>query len=299
MAVAGTVCISFSGLFFALSDVSGSTATFFRAVYAVPILLVLRLVWKGTDGRTVRQRWLSVAAGAFLGLDVIAWHTTIEMVGSGLGTVLVSVQVVFVGLISWALYRERPTRTTLVFGSMMFGGVVLISGLGSAATFGNNPGTGAALGVLAAFFYAAFLLTLRMSNPAGTAPPPFALLDATLGIVAVAFVFGTISGDLNLVPTWPGHGWLIALAIVGQVTGWTLISYALPRLPALTTSMILLIQPMLAMVWGWVVLSEQLSVIQGLGAVLVLGGMLAINRQASIVVRPVESTTPGRVDTTA
>lgn len=117
--------------------------------------------------------------------------------------------------------------------------------------------------------------------------------------MAVAFVVGSISGDLDLVPSWPGHGWLIALAIVGQVTGWTLISYALPRLPALTTSMILLIQPMLAMLWGWVILTEQLSLIQGIGAVLVLIGMLAINRQASIVVRPDEETTPGRVDTTA
>ena len=40
------------------------------------------------------------------------------------------------------------------------------------------------------------------------------------------------------------------LALVSQVIGWLLIATALPRLPAMETSVILLGQPILAVIWG-------------------------------------------------
>ena len=46
-------------------------------------------------------------------------------------------------------------------------------------------------------------------------------------------------------PVWPAHGWLIMLALVSQVFGWMLIATALPRLPAVETSVLLLGQPVL------------------------------------------------------
>lgn len=283
MAISGVVFISFSAVFFALSEVNGSTATVFRAAYAIPILLVLRLLWRGHDGRATRLRWLGVGSGALLGLDLIAWHASIDMVGAGLATVAVATQVVFIGLVAWLAYRERPTATTLIFGGVVLIGIALISGLGGTDAFGVDPVRGALLGVLAGAFYAGFLFVFRLSNPDGGVPPTVALLDATVGIVAVGLVLGLVAGDLDLVPTWPAHGWLLLLAAVGQVGGWAFIAYALPRLPALTTSVILLGQPLLAVLWGWLLLDETLSSIQGIGVALVLGGMVVINLQGSLV----------------
>jgi drug/metabolite transporter (DMT)-like permease len=39
-------------------------------------------------------------------------------------------------------------------------------------------------------------------------------------------------------PTLPAHGWLVTLALVSQVAGWLLIATALPRLPAVETSVL-------------------------------------------------------------
>ena len=72
--------------------------------------------------------------------------------------------------------------------------------------------------------------------------------------------------------------------MLGQVVGWTLLSFALPRLPALTVSMIILAQPMLAVVWGGVLLDESLSTIQAAGVAVVLVGLVAVNAQRSLVV---------------
>jgi drug/metabolite transporter (DMT)-like permease len=72
------------------------------------------------------------------------------------------------------------------------------------------------------------------------------LLDATVGTAFATAVIGTVGAGLDLSVTWPAHGWLLALAVVGQVVGWTLIASALPRLPATSVSVLILAQPMLS-----------------------------------------------------
>ena len=92
----------------------------------------------------------------------------------------------------------------------------------------------------------------------------------------------TDNGQLDLSVTWPAHGWLLAVAVGSQVTGWMLIGAALPRLPALETSVVLLLQPMLTMVWAWLLFAERLSASQGLGMALVLGGVGWLSVRGSV-----------------
>ena len=73
--------------------------------------------------------------------------------------------------------------------------------------------------------------------------------------------------------SWPSHGWLLALALGGFLTGWLLISYALPRLQAIETSTSVLIQPPLTLVWGALIFVERPSTLQMIGAAIVLGGV--------------------------
>lgn len=293
IALVGTVGISFSALVVVMADVTPITAAIFRGAYAVPLLLVLRLVWRHRDQRSARLRWMGFVAGAFLATDLVLWHQSIELIGAGLATVIANVQVVFVGLYSWVVYRERPTPRTLVCGAIVFLGVALTSGLGRADAFGTDPARGAVLAVGAGLAYTFFLLMLRQSNPGGKTPAPLALLDATLGTTVVAVGVAIAIGDLSLAPSWPAHGWLLLLGLGLQAGAWSFIAHAMPRLPALTVSVIILAQPVLAVVWGWLILDENLSPTQIIGAVLVLGGMAAVNAQRSMVrVKEPEPTAP-------
>jgi drug/metabolite transporter (DMT)-like permease len=52
-----------------------------------------------------------------------------------------------------------------------------------------------------------------------------------------------------------------------------LIGYALPRLPAVETATIILLQPALTLVWGALIFGERPSVIQIAGALVVLLGV--------------------------
>jgi drug/metabolite transporter (DMT)-like permease len=282
LAVLGIIGISFSAVFVRLADVSPATAAFFRTGYALPPLFLLWVVTRGGDDRPTSMRWMAVGSGLFLALDLTVWHRSIELIGAGLATVLANTQIVFVGLIAWGVHRERPTAFAFATIPVVFGGVALISGLGRSDAYGDDPLAGAALGVVTGMAYTGFLLVFRASNR-GLAPPAGPLLDATAGAAAGALAAGVlVDPHFSLTPGWPEHGWLLALALIAQVGGWMLIAAALPRLPALETSVLLLIQPMATVLWALIIFSEDLSVVQWMGVALVLGGVATLTLRGSV-----------------
>lgn len=170
---------------------------------------------------------------------------------------------------------------------IVFLGVVLISGLGRDDAFGDDPLGGVAFGVGAGLTYAGFLLVFRASNR-GLAPPAAPLLDATAGAALGSLALAVLDPDFSFTPSWPEHGWLLTLALVAQVIGWLLIAVALPRLPALETSVLLLLQPMATVLWASILFTERLSPLQWAGVALVLGGVAALSWRGSVE-RPVSA----------
>lgn len=281
LALLGILGISFSAIFVKEADVSPSTAAFFRNAYAAPVLFLVWMSIRGGDNRPVAFRLMAVASGVFLALDLTVWHRSIDLIGAGLATVLANTQVVFVGLIAWVVLRERPTRLAFLTIPVVFAGVVLISGLGRADAFGDDPLAGVAFGVLSGIAYSGFLLIFRASNRS-LAPVAGPLLDATMGAAVGSLLAGVADPDFSFAFSWPEHGWLLALALVSQVVGWLLIAAALPRVPALETSVLLLLQPMLTVLWGLLLFSEYLSGLQWVGVVLVLGGVGVLTLRGSV-----------------
>jgi drug/metabolite transporter (DMT)-like permease len=270
----GAVAIAFSGIFVRVAGVAPATSAAFRCLYALPVLALLALRERRAHGpRAVGQRRLSLLAGAAFAVDLVSWHYAIDAVGAGLATVLANQQVVIVGLVAWVALGERPSRATLRAIPVMLLGVVLIAGLRDAGAYGRNPTLGAVLGLVAAAGYAAFLLLLRAGNR-DQRHRAAALCDATLIGGVGALLAGVALGNVDVTPTWPAHGWLVALALNSQVLGWLLISYALPRLPAIMTSVLLLLQPASAVLLGMVLLGEAPSAVQLLGVGLVLAGIV-------------------------
>ena len=70
-------------------------------------------------------------------------------------------------------------------------------------------------------------------------------------------------------------GWfvLLGLALISHAAGQGLIVYALAHLPAHFSSVSLLLQPVLATIWAWILFSEGMTVMQGLGATIILCGI--------------------------
>jgi drug/metabolite transporter (DMT)-like permease len=273
--VLGALVIAFSAILVRLAEVSPSTAAFFRCAYALPLLALLAWLEDRRYGRrSLSERVPLWVAGVMFAADLTFWHHSIEAVGAGLATVLGNVQVVLVGVLAWAALGERPENRSLAAIPVVFGGVILISGVVGSGAYGDDPLLGVVFGVLTAITYALFILILRQGNtddrrPAGP------LFDATLSGAVFSALGGIAVGDIDWVPGLESQAWLVLLALSSQVLGWLLISVSLPRLPALLTSIVLMLQPVSTVFLGALILSEAPSAIQLLGVAIVIAGVAA------------------------
>jgi drug/metabolite transporter (DMT)-like permease len=269
----GAFVIAFSAILVRLAEVSPSTAAFFRCFYALPPLALLAWLERRRYGsRTRRNTALAWAAGAMFAVDLTAWHHSIEAVGAGLATVLGNVQVVLVGLLAWVVLRERPENRSLAAIPVVFAGVVLISGVVGADAYGKDPLLGVVYGVITAISYALFILILRHAG-SDDRRPAGPLFDATLSSAVFSAAGGLVVGDLDWVPGPEAQAWLVVLALSSQVLGWLLISVSLPRLPAVLTSIVLMLQPVCTVFLGVLIFSEAPSAVQLLGVAVVVAGV--------------------------
>jgi drug/metabolite transporter (DMT)-like permease len=271
--VLGALVIAFSGILVRVAEVSPSTAAFFRCAYALPVLALLAWLEDRRYGsRPLRERLPLWAAGAMFAADLTFWHHSIEAVGAGLATVLGNIQVVLVGLLAWVLLGERPDNRALAAIPVVFAGVILISGVIGSGAYGDDPVLGVIFGVSTAITYALFILILRQGNtddrrPAGP------LFDATLSAAIFSALGGIAVGDIDWVPGLESQAWLVLLALSSQVLGWLLISVSLPCLPAVLTSIVLMLQPVCTVFLGAVLLSEAPSAVQLAGVAIVIAGV--------------------------
>jgi len=276
IAFAGAVTIAFSAILVHQAAVHPATAAFYRCAYALPLLGLL--AWRERrryGARAPGQQRLAIAAGLFFAVDLICWHQAIADVGAGLATVLGNLQVVIVPFAAWAFLSERPGGRILAALPLTLIGIVLISGALEDGAYGAHPLRGVVFGALTGISYAGFILILRHGNedlrrPAGP------LFDATWVAALASLAAAVVLAPDDLAPAWPSAAWLACLALSSQVLGWMLISTSLPRLPAALTSMILTIQPVGSIVLGIVLLGEEPSALQLLGALCILAGLVSV-----------------------
>lgn len=276
IAMIGALTIAFSSILVHQASVHPATAAFYRCAYAVPVLALLAWRERRRYGpRAPGQQRLALIAGLFFAADLVFWHQAIADVGAGLATVLGNLQVVIVPFAAWAVLGEAPGRRILAALPLTLIGVVLISGALEDGAYGVHPLRGVVFGALTGLAYAGFILILRHGNE-DVRRPAGPLFDATWVAALASLATALALGADDLAPAWPSVAWLVTLALTSQVAGWLLISTSLPRLPAALTSMILTIQPVGSVLLGIVLLGEEPSSLQLLGAACILAGLVSI-----------------------
>jgi len=287
----GGVLISFSGVWVRLADVEVTRSALLRGAYALPflgVLLVLdrrrTMARESAAGRATRVRWvlpLGVLAGVFLGIDLIAWHASIAIVGAGLGAVFPNLQVLIVGLAGVVLFRERPSAGYWLSLPLVLAGVTILGVVGRPVSANGSMALGIAFGAITAVTYGLSLIVLRIARqrtPEGNGV--VVLFSMTLGSTIVTGVIALTQGVAGPAG-WPADGWLLMLALGSQVIGWMLLTSSIAHLPAALTSVALLLQPAFAMVWGRLILGEPVGPYQVGGAMVLLAGIVLAQRSLS------------------
>jgi len=287
IAMFGGIVVSFAPILYAISNANPLTGAFFRMVYALPFLGFIIWFRGVSDSRSTNTRLIAIIAGLAFALDFLSYHSAVDWIGTGIGTLIGNSQVIIVTLMSWWLFGERPNLSILISLPIVMFGLCLISGVWDDEPYGSHPVRGVIAGVFTAIFYSAFLIIYRFANRE-LAPATNLQFDSTVGcafgLLILSFLpLQTIHVDpIDFEPTLPVHGWLLLLAILSQVIGWLAIAYSLPRLPAAYTSFAILLQPTLTIVWGVILLSESPSIQQSLGMLLILGSIIGVTVYGSV-----------------
>lgn len=269
------LAVSASAVLIGLSGTSPGTASFWRCLIALPLLLPLALRERRRAGVPSRRAALSaVFAGALFAGDMLLWTQAIFEVGAGLSTVLVNLQVVLVPVLAWAVDREPVTRAFFGCLPVVLFGVVCTAGLLDHTPAGADPLWGTVHALLAALCYTGFLFLLRRGGQGAPPVQPYLLVTASAAVVSLLVGLGWHGVDAT--PGWAAVGWLALAAGCAQVVGWLLVAVCAPKLSSQLGAVLLLLTPIGSVVLGALVLGEHPGPWQLAGCALILASALTL-----------------------
>ncbi len=276
---AGATCIGTSALFVKVSEAGPVSTAFWRVFLALPFLWAWALAASRQAARQSPQgvaptphnpRGLLFAAGLFFAGDLAVWHWSIVLTSVANAVLLANLAPIFVTLAAWLLWRQRPSIPFLAGLTAALTGVALMVG-GDFSGSSSRALLGDALGVITALFYAAYQVTVKKLR--GTVNTARIMAVSSVVTAAILLPIALLSGEVFFPLTMTGWVKVLGLALISQVAGQSLIAYALAHLPATLSSVGLLLQPVMAGMFAWILLGETLGAIAMVGAVLVLSGI--------------------------
>lgn len=274
--LAGATCIAASPIFVRLSEAGPTATAFWRVAIAVPVLWALYFVKpRAKAGRYAAQWPLLLGAGFAFAGDLGFWHASIQYTSVANSTLLANLASIFVTLAAWIFLRERPSGLFLAGLAAALAGVGML--VHTSLGFSQTGLLGDALGVVTAMFYAGYILAVKGLRDRGETTLHLMAVTSTITAIFL-FPVALASGD-QMLPASAYGWWILAgLALVSHAAGQGLIAYALAHLPAAFSSVSLLLQPVMAALFAWIVLSESLVALQILGGLIVLAGIYLARR---------------------
>lgn len=254
-----------------------------RCLIASAVLFVLARIFGAPLWPRRKVVFFGTMAGLCFAGDLFVWHRSIDIVGSGLATILGNTQLFWTAVLAWVIYKAPLSQRFIAAAAIAFVGVTLLVGIGSDVEFSPVYVRGVMFGLATGLTYAGYVLciqraTLVWVQDLETDVP--AIARSMIVLAWTTLVCGTILATVTLIE---GHvlappstnAWLvlIGLALVPQVLGWVTITSGLQRIPAARGALILLTQPVLATIWGALFFHEYPQPIQLVGAALTIGAI--------------------------
>jgi len=272
----GALAIATSALFVKVSEAGPVATAFWRIVLALPFLWTWAIIeQRGTlITAFTLHRGLILAAGFFFAGDLAFWHWSIVLTSVANATLLANLAPIFVTLATWLIFSRRPSTLFALGLITALTGVATL--LGADFRLGGITVLGDLFGVVTAMFYGAYQLTVTRLR-AGVATSSIMAWSCT--VMAVLLLPVAVASGEQIFPL-TALGWvkLVALAMIAQVAGQSLIAYAMAHLPATFSSVGLLFQPVMAAVFAWILLGEALGAAGIGGGIIVLIGIFIAHR---------------------
>ncbi len=253
--------------------------SFYRGAIGLLCVLIWLAVQPRGSGLATRTLWFwSAIAGLGVAGNFAFYFVSIAHSSVAVAATLMYCAPVFVYLVSFALKLERPTPRKWGAIAVVMLGIVLLT---QAYTIDAGGVTliGAAAGLLSGLSYALFIFGFKYAAPHGS--PQAILVIAFTVLIAVLIWPGDTSQTLAALrsPDWP---LLAALGVLGAGLSFLLYITGLKHTAPAVASIIAMVEPVTATLFGVVVLGEHLAAAQIAGMALILTTVTALSAASSV-----------------
>jgi drug/metabolite transporter (DMT)-like permease len=256
-----------------------ATAVAVRSLSTAALVSLLVMVARASWSMTPRQRRVMALLGLLVAAQSVCLYSAVARIPVGLALLAFNTYPLWTAGAVWLFYRHRPERRVLLAMPVILVGLALAldvsgtaSGLSAQAQWGRL-GAGVALAIVAA---ATFGVVLALTQH------EVASLDGRVRTVVMMSIVGSIALAAALAlggPRWPDApaGWwgLAGLTLL-YGTAFTVVFTLLPKLGVVGNSPILNVEPVAALGLAWALLGQSIAAVQLLGAVLVVGTVMAL-----------------------
>ena len=276
--LAGALGISFSPVIAKLlgSDVLGHTAIGFWRTLIGGIALMLISRFQGHSLRMERAPALwCILTGIFFSLDLGFWHRAIILVGSGMSTLIGNTAVFITSIASYVIFKEKLSRRFIIAAPVGFIGLALLIGVfDDKIQFSGLYLKGIIYSLMIPWFYAFYMVGIKKASNHSSQPSSSTIMTWICFSTAVFMGIGSIFEEGEFMPPDLNAVFLILLlGLIVQGASWWGIATAMKKIAIHHASLILLAQPALSVLWGYLFFNETLGGSQIIGVFITLSAI--------------------------
>ncbi len=259
------------------------TAVIFRSTVTAIVIASILLVQRVPLALQPRHKIFLPVIGLLVGVQSLCLYSAVARLPVALALLAFNTYPLWTALWDRVVYRHRPERAMLLASPVILIGLALAldvlgaaSGLGAAGQWARiGVGVAFALAAAASFGLALVFTQHESGGLDGRVRTLSTMVMAAL-VALVAGLAGTLGPPGFHLPTAP-LGWVGLLVLTFLYgTAFTIMFTVLPKLGVAGNSAIMNVEPVFALILAWAILGQSIAPVQILGALLVVGAVMAL-----------------------
>lgn len=285
---ASTALVALAALFWGLSGGIGGilmgsgwdafVVSFYRGAIGLLIVLGWLVLRPQGSGLSSGRLWFwSAIAGVGVAGNFSFYFLSIANGSVAVAATLMYCAPIFVYLVSFALKLESPSATKWAAIALVMVGVVLLTRIYDVEASGITP-IGVGAGLLAGLSYAIFIFGFKYAAPHGS---PQAILAIAFAVLAFVLIWPADRGQAVEALTTPDWPLFAVLGVFGAGLSFVLYIVGLNHTTPAVASIVAMVEPVTASLFGVALLGETLGGKQIIGMVLILATVTAMRVHSS------------------
>ncbi len=283
---AGTTLVVLAALFWGVSGGIGGilmadgwnpfVVSFYRGAIGLLFVLVWLLLRPRRSGLANRRLWFwSTIAGLGVTGNFAFYFMSIAQGSLAVAVTLMYCAPVFVYLVSFALKLESPTMLKWAAIAVVMLGIVLLTQVYDISE-SSVTAIGVGAGLLAGLSYAVFIFGFKYAAPHGS---PQAILSIAFSVITISLFWLGDADQVAAVLYTPDWLLFAVLGVLGAGLSFILYIVGLKHTAPAVASIVAMVEPVTASIFGVLVLNENLvgPQIVGIGLILVTVTALSVH----------------------